>query len=388
MPTAQILAIGTELLLGVITDTNTAFIARSLNQYGVDIFKTGTIGDNQARIAEEIRAIMQESDILITTGGLGPTVDDPTRQAVALAFGVELDFHPELWEQIQARFRAYGRPPSDNNKRQAYLPRGAQAIENPVGTAPAFAFWKGSKVVISLPGVPSEMKTLLQDAVIPLLCDKFKLTGITLSRTLRSAGMGESNVDELVADLEKLSNPTVGLAAHPGQVDIRITAKAASRAEAEALIHPVEEQVRALLGVKIYGADEDTLPAVLTRLAGAHNLRLDILHTPSLVEIVTDLAQMPFVHSIQPVQSVQSLESARTDSLYNGDNDHDLLVLSAEERAGKQALDMRLRLGGKTYQDTRSFGGHPALYPLWVKSYMLNFIRESIIQEKGDKCKK
>jgi competence/damage-inducible protein CinA-like protein len=218
MPTAQILAIGTELLLGVITDTNTAYIARSLNQYGVDIFKTGTIGDNEARIAEEIRAILQESDILITTGGLGPTVDDPTRQAVARAFGVELDFHPELWEKIEARFRAYGRPPSENNKRQAYLPRGAQAIENPVGTAPAFAYWKEGKVVVSLPGVPSEMKTLLEDAVIPMLRVRFKLAGITLSRTLRSAGMGESNVDELVSELEKLSNPTVGLAAHPVDV--------------------------------------------------------------------------------------------------------------------------------------------------------------------------
>jgi molybdenum cofactor synthesis domain-containing protein len=131
MPSAQILAIGTELLLGAITDTNTSYIARALNQYGIDIFRTGTIGDNEARIADEIRSILKETDILITTGGLGPTIDDPTRQAVALAFGVELDFHPELWEQIQARFRNYGHPPTENNRRQAFLPHGAQAIENP-----------------------------------------------------------------------------------------------------------------------------------------------------------------------------------------------------------------------------------------------------------------
>ena len=384
MPTAQILAIGTELLLGVITDTNTAYIARSLNQYGVDIFKTGTIGDNEARIAEEIRAILQETDILITTGGLGPTVDDPTRQAVARAFGVELDFHPELWGQIEARFRAYGRPPSENNKRQAYLPRGAQAIENPVGTAPAFAFWKEGKVVVSLPGVPSEMKTLLEDAVIPMLREKFQLAGITLSRTLRSAGMGESNVDELVSELEKLSNPTVGLAAHPGQVDIRITAKAPSRAEAEALIRPVEEQVRRMLGVKIYGADEDTLPSVLTKLTADCDVHLDVLYTSALEEIIADVRTLPFVRSALPAPSPAE------NLLYNHANGQDVLVLSAEERAGKRALDMSLHLGGKTFQDTRNFGGHPALYPLWVKNYILSFIRESILnlKEKGELCKK
>ncbi len=381
MPSAQILAIGTELLLGVITDTNTAFIARTLNQYGVDIFKTGTIGDNQTRIAEEIRSIMKESDILITTGGLGPTVDDPTRQAVALAFNVKLDFQPELWEQIQARFRAYGRAPSENNQRQAYLPRGAQAIENPVGTAPAFAFWQGGKVVVSLPGVPSEMKTLLLDKVIPLLREKFNLAGITLSRTLRSAGMGESNVDELVSDLEKLSNPTVGLAAHPGQVDIRITAKADSRAEAEALIRPVEEQVRALLGCKIYGADEDSLPEVVARLSGERGLKLTVFYNPSLDEIVKSLVELPFIQSAQAIEPTQSV------SLYNDANDQVVLVLSADERVSQRVLEMSMRLGEMTFQETRSFGGHPALYPLWAKNYILNFIRESILSI-GDSCKK
>jgi competence/damage-inducible protein CinA-like protein len=382
MPSAQILAIGTELLLGAITDTNTSYIARALNQYGIDIFRTGTIGDNEARIADEIRSILKETDILITTGGLGPTIDDPTRQAVALAFGVELDFHPELWEQIQARFRNYGHPPTENNRRQAFLPHGAQAIENPVGTAPAFAFWQNGKVVVSLPGVPSEMKTLLQDAVIPMLRDRFNLAGITLSRTLLSAGMGESDIDVQVAELEKLSNPTVGLAAHPGQVDIRITAKAPSREEAEALIRPVEEQVRSMLGVKIFGVDNDTLAGVLTSLADACDLRLDLYHTSSLEEVITDIKKLPFIHATQVI------EPAQMDSLYNEANDQNLLVLSSEEKAGKRVLDMTLRLDGKTFQSTRNFGGHPALYPLWMKNYILSFIRETIIQEKGEKCKK
>jgi len=138
MPTAEIIAIGTELLLGETADTNTRFIARTLRGLGVDLFRTSTIGDNAGRIAQAIREALARAEIVITTGGLGPTVDDPTRQAVAQAVGVELEFRPELWEQITARVARYGRTPTENQKRQAYIPKGAISIENPVGTAPAF----------------------------------------------------------------------------------------------------------------------------------------------------------------------------------------------------------------------------------------------------------
>ena len=138
MPSAEIITIGTEILLGEIVDTNTRYIARVLRGMGVNLFRTMTIGDNAERIAEVIRAAMQRADIVITTGGLGPTIDDPTRDAVALAVGVETEFRAELWEQVVAVISRYGRKPSENQKRQAYVPKGSLGITNPVGTAPCF----------------------------------------------------------------------------------------------------------------------------------------------------------------------------------------------------------------------------------------------------------
>ena len=249
MPSAEIITIGTEILLGEIVDTNTRYIARLLRGLGVDLYRTSTIGDNVERIAEAIRNAMTRADIVITTGGLGPTVDDPTREAVARAVGVETEFRQELWEQILEIITRYGRQPSENQKRQAYVPRGAIAIKNNVGTAPAFIVenpplplgeGQGVRAVISLPGVPKEMEFLLHEAVIPYLQKSYNLNQIIKVRLLHTAGAGEADVDERIGDFETLANPTVGLAAHSGIIDIRIAAKAETEAEADRMIAKVE----------------------------------------------------------------------------------------------------------------------------------------------------
>ncbi len=275
MPSAEIITIGTELLLGETSDTNTRFIAQTLRGLGVDLYRTQTVGDNSGRIAAAVNDALQRADIVITTGGLGPTVDDPTRQAVAEAVGVTLEFHPDLWEQIVARIGRYGRMPTENQKRQAYIPKGAIVIENPVGTAPAFivevfppASGKKAGAIISLPGVPREMETLLVEAVIPYLQKRFKLQEIIKIRTMHVSGIGEGVLDSLIGDLETLDNPTVGLTAHSGIVDVRIAAKAVTPARAEGLIAKVEQDLRDRLGGNIFGADNDTLEgAVLDALA-------------------------------------------------------------------------------------------------------------------------
>ena len=387
MPSAQIIAIGTELLLGVTQDTNTAFIARTLNQHGVDIFKTAIIGDNPARIAREIQNALAQADIIITTGGLGPTVDDSTRQAVATAFGVDIEYHPELWEQIIARFRGYNRQPSENNKRQAYLPQGALAIENPVGTAPAFAYEKDGRIVISLPGVPSEMKTLLLDHVLPLLQSRYDLAGITLSRTLHTAGMGESNVDELVADLETLSNPTVGLAAHPGQVDVRITAKAASLELAQRLIQPVEARVRHLLGVKIYGSDGETLEGVVAELLSRNKLSFDLFIDQGLEEIAGEINTLSIFQTTHFIPC-QGATPPTLESLYNDKKEHNYVSITCPDTKQPKIVDVLIHLEDQDFSSQRSFGGHPALMPLGLKNYLLGTLRETLIQTKGDICKK
>jgi competence/damage-inducible protein CinA-like protein len=280
-PDAEILTIGTELLLGEITDTNTAVIARSLRDMGINLYRTATVGDNAHRIAELLRERFGHVQIIITTGGLGPTVDDPTREAVALALGVPTVFVPELWEQIQDRFKAFGRTPGENNRRQAYIPEGAHWIENPVGTAPAFWADADGTLVVSLPGVPAEMSHLLEHAVLPLIQTRYDLGEVIRARIVRTAGLGESRLDEQIDDLERLTNPTVGVSAHPGRVDIRITARAASKEAAEGLIAPVVSQLQSLLGHHIYGFDKETLEDAMLAEAGAKGWRVSSLEAGS-----------------------------------------------------------------------------------------------------------
>src|SRR5574341_821087 len=206
MPCAEIITIGTEILLGEIIDTNTAFLARALRDAGIDLYRKTTVGDNVGRIAQAIQQSLERCDIILTTGGLGPTVDDPTREAVALAFEVDTEFRPELWEQIKERFRRYNRELTENNKRQAYVPHGATVIDNPVGTAPAFVVERNERVVISLPVGQREMEYLVTHAVVPFLSQRFQLKGMIKTRTIHTAGVGESQIDDLIGDLETLSN--------------------------------------------------------------------------------------------------------------------------------------------------------------------------------------
>ena len=266
MPAAEIITIGTEILLGEIVDTNSRFIARKLRDSGIDLYRQTTVGDNAQRIASAIQDAMQRCEIIITTGGLGPTIDDPTREAVALAMGVETEYRPELWLQIVNRFQKYGRTPTENNRRQAFVPCGSCAVENPVGTAPAFISESLDRSVIALPGVPREMEYLLVNSILPYLIERYKLTGIIKARIIHTAGVGESQIDERISDLELLSNPTVGLAAHSGRVDVRITAKAESEEQADTLIAGIEGEIMNRLGDWVYGFDEDTLEETALRV--------------------------------------------------------------------------------------------------------------------------
>ena len=247
MPSAEILTIGTELLLGEIVNTNTQVIALALRQIGVDVYRTSTIGDNSERISEIIKECLQRADILIMTGGLGPTVDDPTRQAIANAYGLALDFHPDLWEGIVQRFSKYGIQPPGNNKQQAYLPAGADSLPNPRGTAPGIHLAVNGKDIFALPGVPVEMEGMLDEQVIPRIRSKYGLTGVILIRNIRVDSIGESQIDALISDLEELSNPTVGLAASKGFVLIRLTAKAENEDLADALLHDLEGEIKSRL---------------------------------------------------------------------------------------------------------------------------------------------
>jgi len=273
---AETISIGTELLLGEIVDTNSAYIARQLRTIGLDLHYMTTVGDNLDRIAHVVDVALNRVDVVITTGGLGPTVDDVTRPAIAKAVGRPLVFREDLLAQIEAFFARLGRPMQENNRLQAYIPEGAIPIPNPVGTAPAFIVETERGVVITLPGVPREMKYLLKHAVIPYLREHLGLNEIIKVRVLHTIAVGESDIDWRLSDLMRSSNPTVGLLAHPGQTDVRITAKANTEEEADRLIAEMESQVRERLGDIIFGADDETIESVIARLLTQRGWRLSI----------------------------------------------------------------------------------------------------------------
>lgn len=269
---AELIAIGSELLLGETIDTNSAYLARQLAGIGVSLFRKTVVGDNLERIAATIGEALGRAELVICTGGLGPTVDDMTRDAVALALGRPLEFHQHLLDQIEARFRSFNRPMSESNRRQAYVPSGARIVENPRGTAPSFIVEDARGTVVVLPGVPSEMRYLWENAVLPYLRDERGQTGIILVRTLHAAGLSESRIGELVADLMEQDNPTLGISAKRAQYELRIGARADSRADAERLADAAEATMRERIGAYLIGAEP--LQQTVARLLGERGLSL------------------------------------------------------------------------------------------------------------------
>ncbi len=284
---AEIITSGTELLLGETVDTNSAYIARALRDIGVNLYFKTSVGDNVERMALALRQALARADVVITTGGLGPTVDDVTREAVAAATGRKLVLNPQCLAHMEALFARWGRTVSENNRRQVYLPEGSIPILNPVGTAPGFIVETEQGTIISLPGVPREMERLMQDAVLPYLKQRLgEEQAVIKAHVLRTVGLPESWIDEKLDVQMRSANPTVGLAAHLGAVDIRITARAATEEEADRMIAAMEAEVRARIGDEhIYGTGADRLEEVTGRALARAGVKLALLETATRGEI-------------------------------------------------------------------------------------------------------
>ncbi len=260
----ELVSIGSELLLGQIVDTNSAWISQRLAENGVNVYYKSCVGDNMNRMTEVLNIALDRADVIITGGGIGPTQDDLTREAVAEVFGVEVVTDPDSLVELRERFQNRGFILTKNNERQAQIPAGATIIRNPNGTAPAFMVESDRGTIISLPGVPFEMRWLIDNEIIPYLRDRYDLGETIHYRVLKVADLGESAVDHEIGHLiAESSNPTVGVLAHPGQVDVRIAARAPDIDEAKELIQPVEVQVRELLGNHIFAADDETIESVI-----------------------------------------------------------------------------------------------------------------------------
>lgn len=264
---AEILCIGTELLLGDILNGNARWLAQQLACLGVPHHRQEVVGDNRDRLIAAVREAASRCRVLITTGGLGPTADDLTTEAIAAAFHVPLVEHAEVWEDIQRKLSARGRPVAASNRRQAQLPEGAAILPNPTGTAPGM-IWSPIPgfTILTFPGVPGEMQAMWQATAVSWLRQSGLAEGVFLSRRLHVWGIGESLLAEQMADLLAQANPTVAPYAGGGQVTLRVTARAADADSAQALLAPVEQEIRGRIGAACFGADDDSLASVILNL--------------------------------------------------------------------------------------------------------------------------
>jgi nicotinamide-nucleotide amidase len=412
---AEIITIGTELLLGEQVDTNSVYIAQQLARIGVDLYYKTTVGDNRGRIAEALRLALGRCDVVITTGGLGPTADDVTREAVADVAGRPLVLVPALLTHIESLFQRWGRPMTENNRRQAYVPEGALIIENPVGTAPAFAVDLPQGTIICLPGVPREMKYLMEERVLPYLREKMGgRTQVIKSLILRTCGLGESQVGEQIEDLMQCANPTVGTAAHAGQTDVRITVKADSEEEADRLLEEMAARVRERLGDAIYGTGSETVEEVVVRLLTQAGRRLALLETNTGGALAARLRSVPQAEQVLALAEV--LADAETVAARFGGGEEapwsspSAAVRAAQELLARSGADLALALvgsmepGGDPYtarqgvtqvalatpQDvawqTHHFGGTGELTQRWVGTRALDQVRRyllSVLRSQG-----
>lgn len=262
---AELVMIGTELLLGQTVDTNAAHIAEKLAENGIHVYFKATVGDNWTRMTAVLAQALTRADIVITSGGLGPTEDDLTREVVASVLRLPLVEDRRALESIKSWFTRTGRPMPSSNRKQALMPEGAHVIANGQGTAPGFIVEKDGKIVVCMPGVPHEMKAMLENDVLPYLRRRFGLEERLFTRTLRFYGIGESALEERLRDLFRMTKPTVAPYAGMAEVKVRLTARAGSREEAERLFAPVEQEILARVGEYMYGTGDDTMEVVAGR---------------------------------------------------------------------------------------------------------------------------
>ena len=313
--TAEIIAVGTEILLGNIANTNAQEISEALSALGINVFWHTVVGDNPARLREALDTARRRADILITTGGLGPTYDDLTKQTICAAFGQKLVLHTDILEGIRAFYQsALHVPMPENNTQQAELPEGCVIFDNPVGTAPGCAFEQNGVHVLMLPGPPHEMRTMLRRCAVPYL--RALSSEVIVSHDIMTFGMGESSVDELLHErMLHMKNPTLATYAKPCEVRLRATAKAGSEAEAEAMLTPVVAEVRAVLGHYVYGVDVKGLEEVCFQLLKERNLTLATAESCTGGRVAERMTALPGVSSVYRGGVVSYWTSVKADVL-------------------------------------------------------------------------
>lgn len=289
---AEIISIGTEILLGDILDTNSNYIASRLPALGIDLYYTSQVGDNRERLSEVMRRAWDRSDLVLCSGGLGPTEDDVTREAILAVLGEEPAVDPQLEDELRAFFSRRNYPMPERNLKQAWLSPSTTAIPNPRGTAPGWWAEKDGRIIIAMPGPPAEMTRMWEKEVVGRL-QQLATGSVIISRTVKTAGLGEGTVDEMISPLLKSTNPSIGVYAKADGIHLRITAKAPTADEGRALIEPVEESLERILGGVIWGYDEDTFEIAVGRMLTERGLTIATMESATGGLLASTLTDAP-----------------------------------------------------------------------------------------------
>lgn len=351
---AEIISCGTELLLGHIVDTNAAWLAQQLAPLGIDVYYVSQVGDNQGRVVGLLKTAWQRSDLIIMTGGIGPTEDDATRESIAELIGEEMKVVPELETELRAYWERRGRVMPERNVKQATLIPSATSLANPLGTAPGWFVEKDGHIVVAMPGVPHEMFRMWREEAEPKVVRRLG-EGVIHTRIHKVLGIGESQVEEMIDELIHGTNPTAATYAKADGIYVRVSAKAESVAAAEALMKPVEARLGEILGDAIYATDDDTLVTVVAKALRERGLKLAVMEYNTGGLIASQLTDGPgaseyFLGGLVPY-SVQALKAYGVDGAVLDANGPDSLETSrAMARAVRERFgaDVGLAVTGTT----------------------------------------
>ncbi|WP_195973055.1 competence/damage-inducible protein A [Clostridium thermobutyricum] len=352
----ELLSVGTEILLGDIVNTNAQFLAKELASMGIDIYYQSVVGDNKERMLQAFKEGLSRSDMIITTGGLGPTKDDMTKELACEYFGYKCELHEESLESIKEYFRRMGREFVESNEKQAYFPKEAIILKNNTGTAPGAIIKKDDKTIIVLPGPPSEMKRMFNESVRPYL---EKLTGYTIvSEVVRIHGVGESKVEELVQDLiDNGKNPTVAPYAKEGEVTLRVTAKAKTKEEGEKLIDPVLTEIKNRLGDSIYNIGEEGLNLTVAKLLVDKKLTIGTSESCTGGLLGAGLIDYPGISSSFLEGAITYSNEAKIKTLGVKEETLEKFGAVSEETAREMAEGIRKRCGADIGVSTTGIAG-------------------------------
>ena len=293
----EIITVGTEILLGDILKINTHYLSNELANMGIDVYYQITVGDNEQRLLSQLKESFKRSDLVILTGGLGPTEDDITKEVCAKYFNMEMEFHEQSWDKIIEIHNKMNRKPTENNRKQAYFPKGSLILPNKYGTAPGCIMEKDKKTIIVMPGPPKEMKPMFDNYVKPFLLKDNK--NILKSKVLRIIGMGESKIENDLLDLiDKQINPTIATYAKDGECTVRITAKGKNEKEVESLIEPISNEIKSRFKEKVYGEDDTAIEDEVAKILVDNNLTIAVAESCTGGMVAADLINYPGISSV------------------------------------------------------------------------------------------